>query len=205
MEELTHRREVLSQESDHRLMNNLTMIVSLLSLQSQTEANAEAASRLSIAANRVATIARVHRHLHSMDGAQIVRFKQYLDDLCRNYSIMLTSEMRPEQVIVVEGIEAELPTVIGIPLSLIANELITNAIKHGEGRIAVKLERQAGKGHALSVCNDGSVLPEDFDPGACEGLGMSLILGLVGQIGGELRIDRGETGEGTRFTVLFTC
>jgi two-component sensor histidine kinase len=204
MDALTRRREVLSQESDHRLLNNLQMIVSLLSLQSQTEANAETASRLSIAANRVATIARVHRHLHSMDGTQIVRFKRYLDDLCRDYSTMLTSEMRPDQVIAVEGIETELPTVTGIPLSLIANELITNAIKHGEGRITVKLERQSGKGHALSVCNDGSVLPEDFDPEACEGLGMSLVTGLAAQIGGKLRIDRGDTGKGTRFTVLFS-
>ncbi len=203
MEEFSRRREILNQESDHRLLNNLNMIVSLLSLQGQKEANAEAASRLSIAAARVATIARIHRHLHSMDGRQTVAFKPYLNDLCRNYSTMLMSEMRPDQLIVVEGIEAELPTVVGIPLGLIANELITNAVKHGEGRIAVKLERQSKKGHALSVCNDGSVLPEGFDPETCEGLGMSLVLGLVAQIGGELRIDRGDSGGGTRFAVLF--
>ncbi len=203
MEEFSRHREVLNQESDHRLLNNLHMIVSLLSLQGQSEPNTETASRLSIAASRVAAIARVHRHLHSMDGRQTVAFRQYLEDLCRNYSTMLTSEMRPDQVIVVEGIEVQLPTVMGIPLSLIANELITNAVKHGEGQITVKLERQSEKGHALSVRNDGSVLPEGFDPEACEGLGMSLVLGLAAQIGGELQIDHGDTGDGTRFTVLF--
>ena len=61
----------------------------------------------------------------------------------------------------------------------------------------------SGKGHALSGCNDGAALPEGFDPTACQGLGMSLVSALSAQIGGELRIDRGEGGDCTRFTVLF--
>ncbi len=201
---LIRRQEVFGKESDHRLLNDLQMVVSLLSLQSRTQVNAETASQLTIAANRVATIARIHRHLHSMERRQTVAFKQYLDELCREYSTMLISPERRDQSIVVEGTEVTLPTVIGIPLGLIVNELVTNAIKHGRGQITVKLEPQSAKGYALSVCNDGSVLPEGFDPAACEGLGMSLVLSLVEQIGGELRIDRGESNEGTRFAVLFS-
>jgi two-component sensor histidine kinase len=201
---LIHRQEVFGKESDHRLLNDLQMVVSLLSLQSRTQVNAETAKQLTIAANRVATIARIHRHLHSMDGRKIVAFKQYLDELCREYSTMLISPERRDQSIVVEGTDVTLPTTIGIPLGLIVNELVTNAIKHGRGPITVKLEPQSAKGYALSVCNDGSVLPEGFDPAACEGLGMSLVLSLVEQIGGELRIDRGESNEGTRFAVLFS-
>jgi two-component sensor histidine kinase len=53
------------------------------------------------------------------------------------------------------------------------------------------------------VCNGGCTLPADFDPAACEGLGMTLVSSLVAQIGGELRIDRGEANDCTRFTVLF--
>lgn len=204
LEERTRRREVLDVESDHRLMNNLCMIVSLLSLQSRSEPNGEIASRLSIAGSRVAAIARVHQHLNSMNGRPTVAFRTYLDDLCRSYSTMLISETRPIQVIVVEGIEAVLPTVIAIPLGLIANELITNAIKHGEGQITIKLEGQSAKGYAMSVYNAGSALPEGFDPAACKGLGMGLVMGLAAQIGGELRIDRGDKGDGTRFAVLFS-
>jgi two-component system, sensor histidine kinase PdtaS len=95
-----------------------------------------------------------------------------------------------------------LPTSTGIPLSLITNELVTNAIKYGKERITVKLS-QSGEGHALSVSNDGSTLPEGFDPAACAGLGMSLVLSLAQQIGGELRVDAGNENEFTRFTVLF--
>ncbi len=197
------QQELLGRESDHRLLNNLQMVVSLLSLQSRTEANAEAASHLSIAANRVATIARIHRHLHSMDGLQSISLKRYLDELCRDYSQMLISTDRRAQAIVVNGTEMSVPTEVGFPLGLVVNELLTNAIKYGKGPISVALEPQAGRA-ALSVCNHGSVLPDDFDPAASKGLGMSLISSLVEQIGGELRVDRGEDNEGTRFTVLFS-
>ena len=196
------RQEMLTEECHHRLLNNLQMIVALLLLQSRGEANPEAASRLSTAAERVRAIAGLHHHLHSMDGTPTVDFKPYLDRLCRDHSTMSLSDERPDQVIAVEAIELSLPTTIGIPLSLIVNELVTNAIKHGRGRIAVTLS-PAGKRHALSVRNDGAGLPEDFDPTACKGLGMKLVSSLATQIGGELRIDRGDDNDCTRFTVLF--
>jgi two-component sensor histidine kinase len=203
-DELIQQQEVLSKESDHRFLNSLQMIVSLLRLQSGASANAEAASQLAIAANRVATIGRVHRRLHSFDGVQTFAFKQYLEHLCREFSTMLSSEERPERVIVVEGIEIKLPTVTGIPLGFIVNELITNAVKHGKGRIMVRLEPNPGKGYALSVSNDGPALPEGFDPAACKGLGMKIIQSFAERIGGELRIGRGDKDQGTRFTVLFS-
>ena len=140
------QQKVLSEESDHRLLNGLQMIVSLLSLQSRASANAEAASQLAAAADRVATIGRIHRRLHHLDGVQTVAFKQYLEDLCRDFSTMLSSEERPERVIVVEGIEIKLPAVTGVPLGFIVNELITNAAKYGKGRITVRLERESRRG-----------------------------------------------------------
>ena len=196
------QQKMLTEECHHRLLNNLQMIVALLLLQSRREANAETAARLSTAADRVRAIAGLHHHLHSMDGTPTVEFKPYLDRLCRDHSTMSMSEERPDQVIAVDAIALSLPTTIGIPLSLIVNELVTNAIKHGRGRITVTLS-PSGKGHALSVRNDGAGLPEGFDPTACKGLGMTLVSSLVAQIGGKLRIDRGDDGDCTRFTVLF--
>jgi two-component sensor histidine kinase len=201
---LIQQQELSSKESDHRLLNDLQMIVSLLSLQSRASANAEVVSQLAIAANRVATIARVHKHLHSLDGAQTVAFKLYIDELCRDFSTMLSSEEHPEQVVVVEGIEIELPTVTAIPLGFIVNELVTNAVKHGKGQITVRLEPNSGEGYALSVSNNGPVLPEGLDPAAWKGLGMTIIRSLVGRIGGELRIGRGDENQGTRVTVLLS-
>ncbi|WOJ91678.1 sensor histidine kinase (plasmid) [Methylocapsa polymorpha] len=201
---LIQQQEILSKESNHRLLNGLQMIVSLLSLQSRASTNAEAASQLAVAANRVATIERVHWRLHYLDGVKAVEFKQYLEDLCRDFSTMLHSEDRPEQAIVVEAIEIKLLTATAIPLGFIVNELITNAAKYGKGQITVRLEANPVKGYALSVANDGPVLPEGFDPAACKGLGMRIIRSFVQQIGGELRIGRGDKNQGARYTVLFS-
>jgi two-component sensor histidine kinase len=202
-DELIQQQAVLSQESDHRLLNSVQMIVSLLSLQARASENAEVAAQLAAAAGRIATIGRIHRRLHSLDGVQTFALKQYIEDLCRDFSMMLSPD-RPQRVIVVEGIEIELPAVTAIPLGFIANELITNATKYGTGRITVRLEANPAKGYALSVSNDGLSLPDGFDPAAGKGLGMRIIRSLVKQIGGELQIGRGDRNQGTRFTVLFS-
>ena len=201
-DELIQRQELLSKESDHRLMNDLQMTISLLSLQSRASTNAEAAAQLAVAANRVSMIARIHHRLHSYDGAQAIDFRKFLEDFARDFSAMLSSDERPEQV-VVEGIEINLPTAIAIPLGFIVSELIANATKYGNGRIAINLEPNPEHGYALSVSNNGPALPEGFDPSASKGVGMRIIQSFVSQIGGELRIGRGDDGRGARFTVQF--
>jgi two-component sensor histidine kinase len=184
------------------LLNDLQMTISLLSLQSRGSTNAEAASQLAVAANRVAMIARIHHRLNSHEGVQTIEFKQFLEDFGRDFSAMVSSHERPEQV-VVEGIEIDLPVATAIPLGFIASELITNAAKYGKGRIAIRLEPAPEHGYALSVSNDGPALPEGFDPGAGKGLGMRIIQSFARQIGGELRFGRGDDGHGARFTVVF--
>ena len=203
-DETIKNQALLSSESDHRLLNDLQMIVSLLSLQSRATGNAEAASQLAAAADRVAMIGRIHRRLHSFDGATTVAFKKFLDVLCSDFSSLLSSGQRSERDIAVEGVDIELPTVTCRPLGFIANELITNAAKYGKGRITVRLEQNPESGHALSVSNDGPALPEGFDPAAREGLGMMIVQSFVERIGGELRIGRGDNNKGARFTVLFS-
>ena len=98
-DELIRNQTLLSKESDHRLLNNLQMVVSLLSLQSRAAANAEAASQLAAAADRIATIGRMHQRLglHYCDGIQSVAFKQFCDDLCHDFSMMLSAERCPER------------------------------------------------------------------------------------------------------------
>jgi two-component sensor histidine kinase len=185
-------------------LNDLQMTISLLSLQSRESTNPEAASQLAVAANRVAMIARIHRRLNSYEGVQTIEFKKFLADFGRDFSAMVSSHERPEQV-VVEGIEINLPVATAIPLGFIASELITNAAKYGKSRITIRLERNSEYGYSLSVSNDGPALPEGLDPGASKGLGMKIIQSFAGQIGGELRVGRGDDGQGARFTVLFSA
>jgi two-component system, sensor histidine kinase PdtaS len=203
-DESIQKQELLKKEFDHRLLNDLQMTISLLSLQSRGSTNPEAASQLAVAANRVAMIARIHHRLNSHEGVQTIEFKKFLADFGRDFSAMVSSHERPEQV-VVEGIEINLPVATAIPLGFIASELITNAAKYGKSRITIRLERNPEYGYSLSVSNDGPALPEGFDPGASKGLGMKIIQSFAGQIGGELRVGRNDDGQGAQFTVLFSA
>ena len=200
--ELLLRQDTLAQEFEHRLVNSLQTIVSLLSLQSRAATTPEAAAQLTIAARRVAAFGRVHRRLHLLDHQENVEFKQYLQHLCEDLSGLLF----PEQVahaIVVEGEKAEISAALGIPLGFIVNELITNAAKYASGNVTVRLETTPPGRHSLSVLDDGPGLPAGFKPANSKGLGMKIVLSLVKQIGGELHIVPGDNGRGARFTVTF--
>lgn len=201
-DELIQRQDLLKREADHRLLNDLQMAISLLSLQSRESANAEVAAQLSIAANRVAMIARIHHRLNSYDGVQTIEFKTFLEDLSGDFSAMVSPEESRARI-VVEGSEIKLSVVTAIPLGFVASELITNAAKYGKGRITIRLQPDPRYGYALSVSNDGTALAEGFDPDAGKGLGMRIIRSFVRQIGGELRFSRDRDGQGARFTVLF--
>lgn len=104
-DELIHRQELLKKESDHRLLNDLQMTISLLSLQSRASTNAEAAEQLAVAANRVSMIERIHHRLNSYEGVQTIKFKKFLQDFSRDFSAMVCSESSPEKI-TVEGIKS---------------------------------------------------------------------------------------------------
>src|SRR5579863_4157142 len=130
---LLKEQEVLHIESDHRLLNGLQMVVSLLSLQSRAAGSADVAMQLSTAANRVAMIERVHRRLHFHEATKTVELKKFLQELCQDYSGLAGPGDGPPLNILFEGIEIEIPSKTAISLGFIASELITNAIKHGKG------------------------------------------------------------------------
>ena len=203
-DETLQNQALLSSESNHRLLNDLQIIVSLLSLQSRATANAAAASELAGAADRIAMIGRIHRRLHSFTGEKTVGFKKFLEDLCGDFSALMSSGRRGEREIAVEAAEIDLPTTTCRPLGFIANELVTNAAKYGQGRISVCLERTFDGTYALSVSNDGPTLPTDFDLAARKGLGMRIVRSFVEQIGGKLLVGPADRNQGARFTVLFS-
>src|SRR6202050_4963549 len=89
--DLLRRQDILAQEFEHRFLNSLQIIGSLLSLQSRT-ASPEAAGQLIVAARRVASLASVHRRLHLLDHQESVEFEQYLRHLCEDLSGLLLPE-----------------------------------------------------------------------------------------------------------------
>jgi two-component sensor histidine kinase len=200
--EMSQRQVMLAQEFEHRLINGLQLIVSLLSLQSRTATTPEAADQLTIAARRVSALGRVHRRLHLLDHQDHVEFKEYLQNLCEDLSSLLMVD-GSGYAIVVDGAPVDIPTILAIPLGFIVNELVTNSAKYAEGHVSVRIDATSPTDRTLSVADDGPGWPAGFKPEDSKGLGMKIVLSLVQQIGGTLHILPGEGGRGTRFVVKF--
>jgi two-component sensor histidine kinase len=200
--EQSQRQVMMAQEFEHRLINSLQLIASLLSLQSRAATTPEGAAQLTIAANRVAALGRVHRRLHLLDHQDSVEFSRYLQLLCEDLSGLLL-QAGIGSTIVVEGTEAAIPTKFAIPLGFVVNELVTNAAKYAEGNIIVRFDSVSPGTFSLSVMDEGPGLPDGFKPADSRGLGMKIVNAQIRQIHGELQILPGDRGRGARIVVTF--
>jgi two-component sensor histidine kinase len=142
-------------------------------------------------------VARVHRHFHLEDDIAQVPALSYLDRLCEDLSGILGVPVE------VDGEDDLLPTTSIQPVGLIVNELVTNAAKHGAGKINVTY-KAGHAGRELIVCDQGEGLPADFDPArSARGLGMKIVDVLAKQLGGAVAARRNPSGAGACFAVTF--
>ena len=190
------RANLMGKEIDHRVMNSLQFVSGMLTMQSRSPEVGDAANHLQQAANRVAAVAQVHRHFYA-DAADEVSCIAYLRRLCGDLATILDRE------IVIDGDEGMVPATSIQPIGLLTNELVTNAAKHGAGKIEVTF-RVSGDVNRLMVCDEGAGLKPGFDPhSATAGLGMRVITTLVRQLHGSLSAGPRATGRGACFSVQF--
>ena len=190
------KANLMAKEIDHRVMNSLQFVSGLLSLQSRSPGAEQAAPHLRLAANRVAAVAQVHRHFYA-DVADNVSCISFLKRLCEDLAAILDRD------VIVTGDEDMIPAKSIQAIGLIANELVTNAAKHGAGKIEVAF-RTSVEFNQLIVCDEGPGLVDGFDPQAASaGLGIRVINTLAKQLGGALNASRRANGEGACFTVKF--
>jgi two-component sensor histidine kinase len=188
--------ELMAKEIDHRVMNSLQFVSSLLAMQSRSPELGEAAHHLQLAANRVSAVAQVHRHF-TAEGAETTSCLSFLRKLCSDLESVLSRKIE------VTGDEADVPTTAIQPIGLLVNELVTNAAKHGGGLIEVEYSVRDSV-HSLSVCDEGEGLPADFDVGeARASLGMRVVTVLASQLGGNLSAGARADGSGACFTISF--
>lgn len=188
--------ELMAREIDHRVMNSLQFVSGLLTMQSGGPAGTDDAStRLKEAATRVAAVARVHRNFYSSDTAE-ASCLTFLTRLCGDLSDICSVAIE------VSGDEGLVPTTLIQPIGLLTNELVTNAAKHGAGKISV-IYRVKGDRRELSVCDQGPGVPADFDVAKSEGLGMKVVRVLAKQLGGRVEVMPNQNGHGACFRVSF--
>jgi two-component sensor histidine kinase len=186
--------QLMAKEIDHRVTNSLQFISGLLMMHGRTS-NSETASHLQMAANRVAAVAQVHRNFYT-DEAEETSCITFLRRFCADLSGILGTRID------VQGDEGKVPTTRIQPIGLMLNELVTNAAKHGAGRINVEYKIIDGI-HELSVCDEGQGLPNNFDPDGTAGLGMKVVTTLARQLGGQMNAQANPAGRGACFKVAY--
>jgi len=190
---------VMAGENDHRTMNSLQFVASLLNLQSRAAHSVEAEGQLTAAANRVSAVARVHRTFAAEPEAERLPILSQLRCLCGELADNL------ETAVEIEGIEATIPTEQILALGLIVNELVTNAKKHGAGTIKVTFRTRGRGEYELCVLDEGPGLPKGFAPErhSAGSLGIKLVALLVSQLDGRLLAGANPAGRGACLTVTF--
>jgi two-component sensor histidine kinase len=189
------QKHLMAREIDHRVTNSLQFVSGLLTMQSRASDDDSLTAQLQEAATRVAAVARVHRNFYSTDADEVSALA-FLRRLCADLSDICDQPIR------VTGDEGNVPTTLIQPIGLIANEFVTNAVKHGGGQIGMTYTIN-GPEHALSVCDEGSGPSAGFNHGEGHGLGMKVVDTLARQLKGTLTAQPLPDGRGFCFTVRF--
>jgi PAS domain S-box-containing protein len=176
----------LNREISHRVKNNLSMVAGTLQMQIAAERDSRLAAMLQDAISRLYAFAAVHDQLTVTQAGEV--------DLAAAVRLCAQTAHRvfaaADVAISVEGGALRYPSSIATSLSVIANELIINAVKHGapgpEGQLHVKVRVAREQGRLrLSVWNSGNPVSADLDLSRQTGLGLSLVQSLVvGQYAG---------------------
>jgi PAS domain S-box-containing protein len=209
LQESLAEKEVLLREVHHRVKNNMASIVGLLDLQTEWITDELALASLKDLADRIQSMALVHERLYRSENLARIDFQGYLDDLVAHlltsYGVQSHIRCRVEAT----GAEVKLDT--AIPIGLVVNELVTNAMKHAfpmgkqrpgtEGcNILITVQKDEDT-TTLTVADNGVGLPPDLDWRSCPSLGLRLVR-MLGehQLGGQIQLDQ---AEGTRFILRF--
>ncbi|QAZ67874.1 PAS domain S-box protein [Solidesulfovibrio carbinolicus] len=196
-------KEVLLKEVHHRVKNNLQIISSLLFLQKDAMSDPVLQGALEESRNRIASMALIHEELYRSGDLARVDIKEYLERLAPKVVHALRGAKSVGFALSLADCRVSVDK--AIPIGLIVNELLTNAVKHGlasrdTGAIGVRLERDGGLAH-ITVEDDGAGLPSGFHPDATRTLGMQLVVQLTRQLRGTLSF--GSSGEGAFFRLSF--
>ena len=199
---LLEEKDIILKEVHHRIKNNMTTMMSLLSLQSMDMENTEAVSALENARNRIQSMMVLYDKLYRGSDFQNISIEDYFITLINEITGNFDNSGKVQIETDIENFVLDSKTVFS--LGIILNELITNIMKYAfpgnkDGRITVSAS--IADEHVLMVIQDNGIgLPESVDIESSEGFGLRLVKMLTEQLDGRIRIER---GSGTKFILKF--
>lgn len=199
--ETLKKNMLLNREINHRVKNNLQMIIGLLDLQAVNIESDQAKEIIEEGKKRINSVAILHQKLYNQDNINEINFIEYChliaDQYASNYSTKLNFIISKKDFIM--DIDQ------AVPLSIILNELITNSIKHAfknknEGEISINIENKDNN-ILFSYSDNGSGVIEENSKNNSNSLGSLLIEELGKQLKGEKVV---ENKDGFKYALKFS-
>lgn len=201
--ESLREKEILLREIHHRVKNNLQVVSSMLNIQSSFLTDETSIGYFQDCRTRIQSMALVHEHLYRSTSLSSIGMKMYMEEL--GATLIHSMELTQDRLHIRMEI-ADFSTDLdqAIPLGMLVNELLSNAIKYaypeGSGEVLVSL-----------VCTNGRVFLEVSDHGVgitlekqnhLTSLGLELVDALAKQLGGEVRFEDNKPGLRVTFDFL---
>ena len=192
-QEALKHQALLTREMSHRVKNSLTSVVGLLRVQARSTQSQDVKNALQDASLRVSTIAEVHDHLWRSSNVGYIELSDFMTELCKKLRGNIgghTLQCHADPMLLAAD--------HAIPLGLLINELVTNAVKYaypdGSGEIEVLAREIDGHLH-VEVSDHGAGLPEGFDiDQPRSSLGFKVVTGMVRQLHGSLTLPNDRKG-----------
>jgi two-component sensor histidine kinase len=176
-------KDYLLREIHHRVKNNLQVISSLLYLQSEKLTDSAAQDAINVGRGRVKSMALIHQNLYGVNQSSEINLKKYLEDLAEE--LFDSYNLRSDDISLNLDIETAVVDVdLLVPLGLILNELISNALKYAfegkeKGVLSISAKKQNETIH-VQVKDDGvGINPSDIEK---DSFGTELIQSFVEQL-----------------------
>jgi two-component sensor histidine kinase len=195
---------VLFHEIHHRVKNNLQVVQSLLKMQVRALPASDARAAIEATILRVRSMATVHERLYEMPSLADLPVAEFLRDIFNG--VIASYSVRSGRIkFHLDAEEIRLDLEKAVPFGLLANELLSNSLKHAfpagkKGTISVSVHR-AGDAVRMIIQDNGIGLPVNFDAGSSNSMGLKLAQSLAHQLGGTLQFT---SRRGCRADAVFT-
>lgn len=206
IEQRIMEKETLLREVHHRVKNNLQTVSSLLNLQSRSIEDTKIKSLIKSSQNRVISMAMVHEMLYMRDDyLSKVEYRSYVQELSQ-FLIKSVKGSSSNVTVKIDIPDIQLGIDTAIPLGLLINEAITNALKYGipddeMGIIDIVMRQEGEKDFTLCIGDNGEGFANNITPETSKSLGLKLIHNLTRQLKGSITRDLSK--KGTNYIIKF--
>jgi two-component sensor histidine kinase len=200
LESLVDQRETLIRELNHRVKNNMQIVLSMMRGAGADSSDPKVRERIASLAGRIENLAQIHELLYQRYDTDVPPLASYVRELGTLLGEFYGEEVSPAEITGVDDIKLDIGQCISF--GIILNELVANAHKHafaGEARgtISVKVageESETGGQVHLIVSDNGKGVPDGFEFDDATSTGSRLMRGLTRQLQGEIWVQRLQPG-----------